>query len=82
MNDNLEKSIIKSIKSTIVNSKKNQLSESENKIIDTMEALSDFLSKYSDLNQDEKKILNQVLNNITINVVGMTIIINYDSLYL
>ena len=71
-----DKSLINSFKATVINSKKNQLTDSDEKVLDALDKLGDFLSKYSELNDTEKMYLSQVIGKITFDVSKMTIIIN------
>ncbi len=69
-------SLINSFKATVINSKNNQLSESDKKVLDSLEKLGDFLSKYNELNDSERMYLSQVIGKITFDVTSMTIVIN------
>ena len=71
-----DKSLINSFKATVINSKKNQLTDSDEKVLDALDKLGDFLSKYNELNDNEKMYLSQIIGKITFDVSNMTIIIN------
>ena len=71
-----DKSLINSFKATVINSKKNQLTDSDEKVLDALDKLGDFLSKYNELNDNERMYLSQVIGKITFDVSKMTIIIN------
>lgn len=71
-----DKSLINSFKATVINSKKNQLTDSDEKVLDALDKLGDFLSKYNELNDSERMYLSQVVGKITFDVSKMTIIIN------
>lgn len=71
-----DKSLIISFKATVINSKKNQLTDSDEKVLDALDKLGDFLSKYNELNDSERMYLSQVIGKITFDVTSMTIVIN------
>ena len=71
-----DKSLINSFKATVINSKKNELTEGDKKVLDSLEKLGDFLSKYNELNDSERMYLSQVIGKITFDVTSMTIVIN------
>lgn len=69
-------SLINSFKATVINSKKNELTEGDKKVLDSLDKLGDFLSKYNELNDSERMYLSQVIGKITFDVTSMTIVIN------
>lgn len=71
-----DKSLINSFKATVINSKKNQLTDSDEKVLDALDKLGDFLSKYNELNDSERMYLSQVIGKITFDVTSLNIIFN------
>lgn len=69
-------SLINSFKATVINSKKNELTEGDKKVLDSLDKLGDFLSKYNELNDKEKMYLSQVIGKITFDVTSLNIIFN------
>lgn len=71
-----DKSLINSFKATVINSKKNELTEGDKKVLDSLEKLGNFLSKYNELNDSERMYLSQVIGKITFDVTSLNIIFN------
>ena len=69
-------SLINSFKATVINSKKNELTEGDKKVLDSLDKLGDFLSKYNELNDKEKMYLSHVIGKITFDVTSLNIIFN------
>lgn len=70
MNNQFNESLIKSLKATVINSQKNNLSESDKKVLDALDKMGEFLKSYNKLNDLEKRYLSQIV------IAAMTIIIN------
>ena len=67
---------IKSFDATIIKSKANKLSESDKKVLDTLEKFNDFLKSYSKMSINEQKYLSNLIGQITYKVGSLTILVN------
>lgn len=69
-------SIIKSFDLTIINSRMNELNESDKKIIDSLDKLNEFLKSYKEMNPIEQQNFSNLVGQISYNVGSLTILLN------
>ena len=79
---NYDRALVDIIKSEVLNARMHKLSESDKRIIDTLEKLGDYISKYNEMTPQERDKYNYIISRIALSTINVTYLSNGLSRYI